>query len=218
MKSFGRPIHLAICILISFFLVTTIAVPAQGAKNQYVSNSRRIEPSQDQVRKLSRYNYLIDYFSTFSFFKPKHRVNPDFVRSLILAESNANPRARSCKGARGLTQILYPTGKQAARELAAKGIHFRHVTKQKLLNLKPDDLYNPAINILLSCYLIAKYNFHYQGKLDLVVSAWNAGAGSIINNKPPNYRETKELIAKVNGYFIYFLQRKQRRVTYAYRK
>ena len=182
MKSFGRPIHLAICILISFFLVTTIAVPAQGSLNQYVSNSRRIEPSQDQVRKLTRYNHLIDYFSAFSFFRPRHKVNPDFIRSLILAESNANPRARSCKGARGLTQILYPTGKQAAKELAAKGIHFRHVSKNKLLNLQPDDLFNPAINILLSCYLIAKYNFHYQGKLDLVVSAWNAGAGSIVNN------------------------------------
>ena len=100
MNSFGRPIHLSICILISFFLATTIVVPAQGAKNQYVSNSTRLEPSQDQVRKLSRYNYLIDYFSAFSFFRPRHRVNPDFVRSLIPAEPNADPRARSCKGAR----------------------------------------------------------------------------------------------------------------------
>jgi soluble lytic murein transglycosylase-like protein len=202
-----------ICILISFFLVNTIAVPAQGSSKQYVRKYWQIEVSQDQVRKLSRYNYLIDYFSAFSFFKPRHKVNPDFIRSLILAESNADHRARSCKGARGLTQIIYPTGKKAAKELAAQGIDFRHVSKQKLLNLKPDDLYNPAINILLSCYLIAKYNHQFQGKLDLVVSAWNAGAGSIVNNKPPNYRETRNLIAKVNGYFVYFLQRRPRRVT-----
>ena len=218
MKNFGRPTQLATCILISFFLITTIAVPAQGSLNRHVRKYRKIEVSQDQVKRLSRYNYLIDYFSAFSFFKPKHKVNPDFVRSLILAESNADPRARSCKGARGLTQLIYPTGKQAAKELAAKDINFRHVSKQKLLNLKPNDLYNPAINILLACYLIAKYNYHFQGKLDLVVSAWNAGAGSIVNNKPPNYRETLNLIGKVNGYFVYFLQRKQRKVKYAYRE
>ncbi|NOQ47504.1 MAG: transglycosylase SLT domain-containing protein [Desulfobulbaceae bacterium] len=218
MNNFLRPTQLAACILISFFLVTTIAAPAQGTLNQYVRKYRKIEASQDQVKKLSRYNYLIEYFSAFSFFKPKHKVNPDFVRSLILAESNADPKARSGKDARGLTQIIYPTGKQAARELAAKGINFRHVSKRKLLNLKPDDLYNPAINILLACYLIAKYNYHFKGKLDLVVSAWNAGANSIVNNKPPNYKETLNLIGKVNGYFVYFLQRKQGKVTYAYRR
>lgn len=218
MKKFGTPTHLATCILICFFLVTTVEAPAQGSLNQYVRKYRKIEASQDQVKKLSRYNYLIEYFSAFSFFKPKHKVNPDFIRSLILAESNANPRARSSKDARGLTQIIYPTGKRAAKELADKGINFRHVSKRKLLNLKPDDLYNPAINILLSCYLIAKYNYHFQGKLDLVVSAWNAGANSIVNNKPPNYKETLNLIGKVNGYFVYFLQRKQGRVKYAYRR
>ena len=218
MKNIKKPTQLVACILISFFLAGTFAVPAQGAGNQYVRKYRKPEPSQDQVRKLSRYNHLIDYFSAFSFFKPGHKVNPDFIRSLILAESNADPKAQSCKGARGLTQILYPTGKQAAKELAAKGIIFRHVSKQKLLHLKPYDLYNPAVNILLACYLIGKYNYRFQGKLDLVVSAWSAGAGSIVNNKPPNYRETRNLIYKVNGYFVYFLQQKQRRVKLAYRE
>ena len=218
MKNFGTPTHLATCVLICFFLVTTIAAPAQSTLHQYVRKYRKIEASQDQVKKLSRYNYLIEYFSAFAFFKPKHKVNPDFIRSLILAESNANPRARSSKDARGLTQIIYPTGKQAAKELAAKGINFRHVSKRKLLNLKPDDLYNPALNILLACYLIAKYNYYFQGKLDLVVSAWNAGENSIVNNKPPNYRETLNLIGKVNGYFVYFLQRKQGKVKYADRR
>ncbi len=215
MRNFKKLTLFTPCILISIFLVTTVAFPAHVPLNGYVRKYQTINVSQKQIKKLSRYNYLIDYFSTFSFFKPKHQVNPDFIRSLILAESNADPRARSNKNARGLSQITYPTGKQAAKELALKNINFRHISKQKLSTLRPDDLYNPAINILISCYLIAKYNHRFKGKLDLVVSAWNAGENSIANNKPPNYKETLNLIGKVNGYFVYFLQNRQRSAKYA---
>ena len=69
-----------------------------------------------------------------------------------------------------------------------------------------DDLYDPAINILLACYLIAKYNNKFEGKLDLVVSAWNAGENSISDNRPPQYDETLNLIGKVNGFFICLLR------------
>ncbi len=81
-----------------------------------------------------------------------------------------------------------------------------------LKNFKEDDLFDPATNILLTCYLISKYNFRYNGKLDLVISAWNAGEniGSLKIGKPAPYSETHNLIGKVNGYYLYLLKLKKR--------
>lgn len=200
------------------FVFSWSATTAAGASlNHYVKKYRAIRVSHEQEKRLSRYNYLINYFCAFSYFRPHHKVNADFIRALILAESNGEPRARSNKGARGLTQIIYATGKQAATALLQKRTHFRYVSRRTLQNLQPDDLYNPAVNILLACYLIAKYNYQHKGKLDLVVSAWNAGEYSIVGNKPAQYRETLNHIGKVNGYFIYFLKQKNSR-RYAYRR
>ncbi len=192
--------------------------PAAAALKQYVTKYREIQVSKEQRRRLKRYDYLIKYFCSFSFFQPRHKVNPEFIRALILAESNANPRAKSNKNAKGLTQIVYATGQQAARDLLKKNIRFRYVSTKKLRNLRPEDLYNPAVNILLACYLIAKYNYQHNGKLDLVVSAWNAGEYSIKNSKPAQYKETLNHIGKVNGYFVYFLNRRNKGNRYAYRR
>ncbi len=210
-------------IILPLLLLCCILIPAKdpanaASLNQYVRKYKQVNISATQLKKISRYNYLINYFSSFAYVRPNHKVNGDFIRALMLAESNGDPNATSSKDARGLCQITYPTGKRAANELAAKNIHFRHISTRKLHNLKPKDLYNPAINILLTCYLISKYNYNFKGKLDLVVAAWNAGENSIVNNRPPQYKETLNLIGKVNGYFVYFLKLNQGRKKYAYRK
>lgn len=186
--------------------------------NHYVKKYSQVKLTSAQLRNLSRYTHLIEYFSSFAFFKPKHKVNPDFIKALILAESGADPQALSNKKARGLSQIVFETGKIAAKEIATKQLDFRYVPREKLLRLKPDDLYDPAVNILLACYLIAKYNHNFEGRLELVISAWNAGENSIINKRPPQYSETLNLIGKVNGYFIYLLEEKKRFRQYTYRK
>lgn len=203
--------------LASLLFCLILPWPAQGSLDHYIRKYKEIKASPAQLKKLRQYDHLITYYANIAYFKPRHKVNADFMRALILAESNANPRAVSKKGARGLTQIMYATGKQAARELLAKKISFRHVSAATLHNLEPDDLHDPALNILLACYIISKYNATYGGKLDLVVSAWNAGENSIKNNKPPNYRETLDLIGKVNGYFVYFLYQGRDSYRYAYR-
>lgn len=198
----------------SFFILfglvaLLLLIPVKGSTaslGKYVKQYRQVPISANQKRKINRYNYLVEYFCSFAYFRPNHKVNADFIRALMLAESNGNPKARSSKGARGLCQIMYTTGQQAAKELLKKNINFRYVSRKKLINLKPDDLYNPAVNILITCYLISKYNYSFQGKLDLVVAAWNAGENSISNNRPPQYQETLNLIGKVNGYFIHFLK------------
>ena len=175
---------------------------------KYVKKYNGVEISEVAVTKLDKYDDYIHYFTNFSFFKPRHKVSPNFLKALILAESSANPQALSSKNARGLTQILPETGKQAAKELYDRKMEFAYVPRKILQNLQPDDLYDPAINILLASYLISKYNHEYNGQLELVVSAWNAGRNSITEKRePPDYQETLNLIGKINGYFIYLLDK-----------
>jgi len=211
MDSMRKPFCRKFVFVLLFVFVATCCFisPAAASLQEYMTKHRGIQVTREQHKRLSDYEDLITYFCSFSFFEPRHKVNPDFIRALILAESNCKSKALSDKNARGLTQIIYTTGKQAARELVEKDIHFEYVSKEQLRQLKPEDLYKPEVNILLSCYLVAKYNYQNKGKLDLVVSAWNAGEYSITDNKPAQYKETLNHIGKVNGYFIDLLNNKE---------
>ena len=129
-----------------------------------------------------------------------------------MAESDANPRAVSSKSAMGLGQIIYSTGKQAALELSRCRFRFRYISKNKLRNLQKRDLFDPEINILLTCYLISKYNYKFRGKLELVLTAWNAGEyqKELSQGKVASYPETQDLVGKVNSYYIDLLKRRTR--------
>jgi len=175
--------------------------PVQGRQiSHYIHKYKTIELSSVQMKRIAEYDRLIVAFSSIAFIRPGYKVNPDFIRALMLTESGGDPNAVSPKNALGLCQLLYPTAQAAARELLTLGITFRHIPSKRLRSLQPEDLFDPAINILLTCYLVAKYNFLYDGRLDLVVAAWNAGEGAIVDNRPPDYPETLDLIGKVNGY------------------
>jgi soluble lytic murein transglycosylase-like protein len=206
-----------ILIILTTFCMQSGIVHSAEKKDlsYYVQKYRQVEISRGQLNKLLQYNHLIEHFSSVAFFKPRHKVNPDFIRALILAESSVDPQALSYKNARGLSQILYETGKAAAKEIASNDLDFQYVSSQQLKDLKPDDLYDPAVNILLACYLVSKYNFKFQGKLDLVIAAWNAGENSITNNQAPPYSETLNLIGKVNGYFNCLLKEQKNYNNYA---
>jgi soluble lytic murein transglycosylase len=206
-------IRLNTVILVAIFLLAFLLTEAKGGLRASVERYRDSEVSIDNLEKLTAYDDYIHYFSGISYFQRRHKVSPDFVRALILAESGANPSAISNKNARGLGQILYPTGMQAAKELS---LHFRdlsHVSYRTLCDLREEDLFDPAVNILLTCYLIAKYNYKYSGRLDLVVSAWNAGeyTESLRAGKHAPYRETEELIGKINAYYLYLLKQRPSR-------
>lgn len=176
-----------------------------------------LEVSHQTLKRLSPYNKFISYYSQFAFFRKNHSVSPDFIRALIIAESGVNPEAVSPKGAMGLGQIMYATGKQAARELADSGYRFRYIKQQKLAHLQKEDLFNPAINILLTCYLISKYNYKFNGKLELVLSAWNAGEyhTDLQNGRTVPYQETHNLIGKINAYYIDLLHKRKRMSVYS---
>lgn len=196
----------------SAFLLSNGICKASQLK-QSLNKYKDSEVSSQAMQRLSQYNSLINYYSQFTFFRKNHKVSPNFIRALILAESSVNPLAVSPKGAMGLGQIMYGTGKQAAKELSKSKFQFRYITRQKLASLKKTDLFDPAVNILLTCYLISKYNYKFNGRLELVLSAWNAGEyhKELHKGRPAPYQETYNLIGKVNGYYIDLLQKGRRR-------
>jgi len=200
-------IHVKLFLLVSLSVFFT-APACYGSLQSSVMRHQNKGVIRQDIDKLSQFDEYIRYFSGFSYFLPRHKVSADFVRALILAESGANPQAVSNKKAMGLGQILFSTGAQAGKELAQSSTVFHHVSKHKLNSLKEEDLFDPAINILLTCYLIAKYNYRFNGRLDLVVSAWNAGENteSLNYGKHAPYSETEDLIGKINAYYVYLLK------------
>lgn len=196
--------------LFTVIVALSFILPVTGYSDLAVAIRKHQGAELDGVRldKLAKYDHFIRYFSNFSYFEPRHKVSPNFIRALIIAESDVSPTAVSKKNAIGLAQIIPSTGKQAASELANRTDRFKYVSKEQLNNLGEDDLLDPAVNILIACYLISKYNYKFDGKLDLVVSAWNAGENtkSLKRWHHAPYKETEELIGKVNAYYL-FLQK-----------
>lgn len=197
-------------LLLTTLAFSTIPWPAGADLRPYIRKYQTASISRKSLQRLDKYDQLIRYFTSFSYFRPRYRVNADFVRALILAESGADPEAVSSRHAIGLGQIILSTGQQAARELYQSPIIFNYVDKERLRNLSRDDLLDPATNILLTCYIISKYNHKFDGRLELVLSAWNAGENvhSLAEGEYAPYTETKDLIGKVNGYYLYLLRQK----------
>jgi soluble lytic murein transglycosylase-like protein len=185
-----------------------------------ITKYKDVRLSSERLNKIARYNGLIEYFSGFTFFQPRHKVSPDFIRALILAESDANPGAISSKNARGLGQIIPSTGIEAGIALSNGTVDFRNVSRKRLGNLSAEDLFDPEVNILLTCYMIAKYNYKFNGQLHLVLSAWNAGENikELKQGQHAPYQETLDLIGKVNGYYLYLLQQRKTHVAHTPQK
>lgn len=201
-----------------FIICTLLLIPISGRSElaSSINKYKDVNLSAERLNKIGRYHGLIEYFAGFTFFQPRHKVSPDFIRALILAESDANPIAISSKNARGLGQIIPSTGIEAGRELSKGTVDFHNISRSRLSTLSEEDLFDPEVNILLTCYLIAKYNYKFNGHLALVLSAWNAGENikELKQGQYAPYQETHELIGKVNGYYLCLLQQKKTRLAY----
>lgn len=189
--------------LIALAIVAALALLSPGRSEASRGGG---PPSRTQLTRLAHFEKYIDYFTSIGYGPGNSRVSASYIRSLICAESSANPQARSNKGARGLSQIMPETGRIAARALHASGVDFQFVDERRLKYLRAEDLYDPAINVLIASYLSATYLDQFLGRHDLVISAWNAGPGAVTahGNRPPPYRETHQLMARVRGYMTYF--------------
>jgi len=170
-----------------------------------VDRMAREVPGSVTQRRVAQYEPLIQYFTGLAYTRRGVTVNASFVRALISAESAGVATVVSHKGAIGLMQILPTTARPAARALYETGYDFRYVDESRLKAITAADLKTPAINLLIGCYLLDRYNGQYGNSLVKTVSAWNAGPRSVDRHGgAPPYRETLELIGRVNAYYVYY--------------
>lgn len=176
-----------------------------GSSSARTGVQRRV-PSKAQLARLETYDSYIRYYSSLTYGTDSAPVSANYLRALVLGESSAQRAAVSPKGARGLTQIMPQTGREAVARLLALDRDFYFVDRERLEKFEPMDLYDPAVNLLIAAYLTATYHHRYNSSPALVTAAWNAGPEAVrrYGNQAPPYRETHQLIERVNAYMTYF--------------
>lgn len=106
----------------------------------------------------------------------RYRLDPDFVSSVIKAESNFQPRAVSRKGAQGLMQLMPGTA----------------------ILLGVSNPFDPKANIDAGTAYLSQLLDQYNNDPIKALAAYNAGANRVqqYHGVPP-YRETKAYVARI---------------------
>lgn len=106
----------------------------------------------------------------------KHGIDPDFIASVVHAESGFNVKAVSPKGARGLMQLMPKT----AQELGVK------------------DSFDPESNVDAGTKYLRALLDQYNGNVPKALAAYNAGANRVAQyNGVPPYRETRAYVRNI---------------------
>jgi len=192
----------ALLLFVPVVLSLLAGVPTAAASS---SGHAYPKPSSTQLKRMHHLEPYIRYFSSLSYGPQGAKVSADYIRALVLTESAGHKAARSGKGALGVTQIIPSTARIVVRELARDGYDFLYIDEGVFERFEARDLYDPALNLLIACYLSATYHDKYDGDTELVVSAWNAGPGAVARygNKPPPYKETRGMIGRMLGLIGY---------------
>ncbi|HEY0141922.1 MAG TPA: lytic transglycosylase domain-containing protein [Thermoanaerobaculia bacterium] len=134
----------------------------------------------------------------------RYDADPSLVLSIMREESRFNPRAKSQAAARGLLQFIITTARDIGRDVG-------------LVDVDPEDLYDPRIIIRLGAKYIAELTETFGGNRYRASGAYNAGPkqvalwsrlqagdGDDYFLTAVNFDETKHYIRKVmNSYERY---------------
>ncbi len=96
----------------------------------------------------------------------QQNIDPYLVFAIIRAESKYQTNAESPLGAKGLMQIMPKTGAWIAEQ-------------QGIEEFTPNMLHDPDTNIQFGCWYLASLNQEFEGRLPLVIAAYNAGRGQV---------------------------------------
>ena len=136
-------------------------------------------PFNDPTTKIKRKTTVADFRDYINDASLQYQVDPILVEAVIHVESGFNPNAVSKKGATGLMQLMHATAQ-------------RYQVTNRL---------NPRDNIYAGVQHLRYLLTRFDGEINLVLAAYNAGAGSVdkYSGVPP-YPETRRYIKKVLSY------------------
>ncbi|HIE56573.1 MAG TPA: lytic transglycosylase [Chromatiaceae bacterium] len=107
---------------------------------------------------------------------PEYDLTPELVVSVIEAESNFNPRARSHKGALGLMQLIPATARRFGVE----------------------DPLDPLQNLRGGMAYLRWLLDYFNGNVPLALAGYNAGEKAVDRHKGiPPYRETRNYVKRI---------------------
>jgi len=113
----------------------------------------------------------------------RHKVDPNMVKAIIMAESSFNPKAISNRGAVGLMQLMPNTAK----------------------SLGVDDAFDPEKNIKAGVLYFKKLLKEFRGDVELALAAYNAGSRKVKEYQGvPPFKTTLAYIRKVFEYYRHY--------------
>lgn len=141
------------------------ALNERGFTNDGISIGLELRRREPWNPRLLRIVYPFPYRDIVMRAARSHGIDPFLAAGLIRQESLFNPHALSPAGAIGLMQVMPPTGARIARRL---GIPFT-----------PDQLRDPHVNVTIGMQFLADMIAEYDGRLDAVLAAYNAGPARV---------------------------------------
>lgn len=114
-----------------------------------------------------------------------YKIRRELLLSMMKVESNFNYNAVSPAGAIGLMQLM---------PLTAKGI-------AKELNMKGFDINDPCTSIKFGAHYIAWLNRYYDGRIEYMVSGYNAGAGNVDKWKRRDINRDIDLFSEFTPFY-----------------
>lgn len=144
---------------------------------KHTTNPDAITPSRTSLERLRKYEPIIHDVAR------QYGVEPNLVKSIILAESAANEKAKSHANAKGLMQLIDST---------AKSMGVRNI-------------WDARENITGGTKYISNMLKRFDGNVEHALAAYNAGPHNVekYDGIPP-FKETKAYVPKVLGYYKYF--------------
>ncbi len=103
-----------------------------------------------------------------------------FIKAVIRAESAFDPHAISPVGAMGLMQLMPRTAE----------------------SLNCNDAFDPEQNIMAGTQYLRILSNRYNGDLNLMLAAYNAGSGAVARADGIPYEDTRRYIERIYGYYV----------------
>lgn len=172
-------------------------VDAQAIAEEYIEDHPRAPLAFWQL------SYPRPYSATVESEAAEFDVDPLLIWAVMREESRYDPEALSYVGARGLMQVMPPSQAWIAEQLAE--------------DISPGDAFTPQANIRMGAWFLAFLLDYFDGDLELVIAAYNGGAGSVdswqadplVSNRDDLLRwigfgETREYLERVSAsYRVY---------------